>query len=235
MTKTIIPNTQLFFISGMFAGGWIWRDVAAALKQYDQKVMDEPLCMLGTSLEALLENTKSQLSKYDNNSVVLIGNSLGSLVAMILALEMPEKIKGVVISGSAGFGPSNITNRVPRQRDEAWITEISSKICHNLSSIKKEDQETIADLFFNRQSLSRIIRLTRETNLFEAESLLDTLQCPLHVIWGENDVITPLSTREKYFQQRDIPINIIPNCGHSPGYEQNVAFVKSLQPFLEAI
>jgi pimeloyl-ACP methyl ester carboxylesterase len=62
---------------------------------------------------------------------VVIGNSLGGHVALDLALHAPERVRGLVLSGSSGLFERSFTRGVPHRPSAAFVCEKMTEVFHD--------------------------------------------------------------------------------------------------------
>ncbi|WP_086930647.1 alpha/beta fold hydrolase [Agarilytica rhodophyticola] len=211
----------LFFISGMFAGGWMWKDSHKSIAGTQHLLLEEPLCAIGGTVSVISEHIIKELKKVDEK-VILVGNSLGSFICMNIAKLIPEKVEKVIISGSAGFGEVILDIKINSKNSSEIAQRFVDLICYDKSKASIEVKEKTAKSF--KENLRNIIGLMRESNAANATELLTKVKCPVHAIWGENDVITPISQAITTFDNFGIPVSLINECGHSPMYEKPTEF-----------
>ena len=215
----------LFFISGMFAGGWMWRKSHPQITNSEHWVLQEPLCAIDRSVNSLSDYLLKEIRKIEK-PITLIGNSLGSFVALDIAAKAPDKVDGVVISGSAGFGQVNLNIKLSPHRSEQISEHLFDCIFYDKAKITAPEKQKTADIFKN--NFKNILGLIRESNAVKAEELLPKVQCPVRAIWGRDDMITPYETAETVCRKFDIPVSVIDRCGHSPMFEQPERFAEKV-------
>jgi pimeloyl-ACP methyl ester carboxylesterase len=217
-------NTKtLFFVSGMFGGSWIWDETHEKIPNTQNFLIEDPLCSIGNRITSISESIVDELKKL-SSPVYLVGNSLGSLISLYTATLAPEKVQGVIISGSAGFGEVNLNFRLSPHNSYEIADYLVELICHNKDKATHQVKEKTAESF--KANTRNIARLMKESNLSKAEDIIAKVQCPIYAIWGANDVITPISSAESTFEKFGIPVRLINECGHSPMYEKPDEFAQ---------
>lgn len=224
-------ENTLFFVSGMFAGGWIWQDTYPNIPSAAHSfIMNEPLCTLGSSVDELSGKIIEELGNI-KRPVTLVGNSLGSFVCMNIAAKAPELVSRVIISGSAGFGEVVLPVKLSRHNAGELAQELVEMITFDKKTITPFAIQKTSESF--RHNLKNIARLMRESNMLKAAQILPDVHCPIHAIWGRDDVITPLSETLEAFNKFNIQLSIINQCGHSPMYEKPREFAQLVNSYLQ--
>ncbi len=212
-------NTKtLFFVSGMFAGGWIWQETHPNIPNAAHCfVMDDPLCKLGASVDELSIKIIEELEKI-NHPVTLVGNSLGSFICLNIASQVPDKVDKVIISGSAGFGEVILPIKISNHNYYTVAQQFVELITFDKKRRTEQVTQKLAESF--KHYARNIARLMRESNQLRAENLLPKIQCPVYAIWGRDDIITPLAETLEVINHFNIQLTIINQCGHSPMFEK---------------
>jgi pimeloyl-ACP methyl ester carboxylesterase len=185
----------------------------------------------------------------------VVGNSLGGLVALRLALSEPARVTALVLVDSAGLGrainPAFTSVNVPGLGEAAmplWRTPVGAY---------QRAWGRTALLFARppggvpREWLAEQCRLARSPGYLEAhltvlralvdpggqrEVLVDRLpglEIPTLVVWGARDRVFPEShAREAVAQLPEGSLALIPECGHMPHVECPDRFLAALDGFL---
>ncbi len=228
---TFNSSNDVLFVSGMFAGGWMWMNTCPQIANAVHHVIDEPLCYIGGSVEDITDEIVREVKRI-GRPLTLVGNSLGGLVCLHVARLVPDQIKQVVISGSAGFGEARIGITLDRYDPDNMAEQFANLILFDRSKVTSEVKSKTAESF--NSNFRNIVRLMREGNRLKAEDVLSSVLCPVHAIWGRNDLITPYAETEGVCEQFNISLDFIDDCGHSPMYEKPDEFAKIVNGILLA-
>lgn len=188
---------------------------------------------------------------------VLVGNSLGGLVALRLALSHPERVVALILVDSSGLGYS--VNPILSQMTLPVFGEVSIAWSKPPLNAKLRVAARTALLFANPQAapkkwLAEQEQLTQTPGFLEATLsslraqlslfgqhvvLLDDLpqlQIPTLVVWGSNDLVFPKTQAQAAVSRlKQGQLAVIPNAGHLPHVEQPDRFANAVNQFLSAI
>ena len=185
----------------------------------------------------------------------LVGNSLGGLVVLRLALSEPARVRALVLVDSAGLGsevnPAFTSVNVPGLGEAAmpfWRTPLGAYqrawgrtallFARPPGSVPREwlaEQRRLAQSpGYLEAHLSVLRALVRPFG--QREVLVDRLsllKVPTLVVWGARDRVFPESqAREAVARLREGSLAVIPGCGHMPHVECPDRFLATLDGFL---
>ena len=168
--------------------------------------------------------------------VIVLGNSLGGHIALIYALANPDKIKGVVLTGSSGLFESAMGDSYPKRGDYDYIKKKAELTFYDPKFASKELVDELFDIVNDRAKVIRVLATAKSAirqNLAEKKK---KISAPTLLIWGNNDTITPPFVGEEFHKL--IPnsqLFFIDKCGHAPMMEQPEEFNRYLGKFLNEI
>src|SRR5918998_1820234 len=186
-----------------------------------------------------------------------VGNSLGGLVALRLALSEPARVGALVLVDSAGLGPevnpAFTSANVPGLGEAAmpfWRTPLGAYqrawgrtallFARPPGSVPREwlaEQRRLAQSPGYLEAHLRVLRAL-VSPLGQREVLVErlpSLEVPTLVVWGSRDRVFPeRQAREAVVRLREGSLAVIPECGHMPHVERPDAFLASLDGFIRA-
>lgn len=172
----------------------------------------------------------------------LVGNSLGGWISAAFALAHPQKVDRIVLVDSAGFAvPKDMDARVinglnPSTRDAVRL--MMPLVFYNKQIY---GSDAAIDMMFTRRvtagdgyTIQRII-----DSIVRGEDVLDNrlagLKHPTLIIWGREDLLTPLAMGERFKKEiSHSELIVFDKCGHVPQLEQAAQFNAALLKFLGA-
>jgi pimeloyl-ACP methyl ester carboxylesterase len=188
-----------------------------------------------TSLAALADHVVGLLDALDIPHAVIGGNSLGGHVALTLALARPERVSGLILTGSSGLFERGFTRGVPHRPNAEYVREKMEEIFYDSTLVTPDWVETVRRTVTDPATALRVVRFARAAKRENLEGRLHEIQAPTLIVWGRDDRITPPEVAERFHGLiPDSRLAFLPRCGHAPMIEQPAAFSLSVQAWLEA-
>lgn len=187
----------------------------------------------------------------DRNGIdkcILVGYSMGARLALFIAVEFPDRFKGLVIeSASPGLKTKN-------EREKRYLDDL--KLAENLSSspiesflqkwydqpifLSLKNHPDFPDLIKSRMrnNPSELVRSLRNMSIGlqpELWNKWDSINIPSLLIAGENDskyvtILSEMNDKSGYSN-----ISIEPECGHNIHFEKKNSYIQELLKFLKSI
>ena len=164
---------------------------------------------------------------------VLVGHSLGALLALHYAAAYPGSVLGMLLlaCGTSFSIPTSIFNQLRSPQRMERIVESFGRIAFDEHSSQAIRREVLAPMHTLRKS-TLLADLAICAN-FSNSANYGRISCPTKIIVGENDLITlPASACQLAFSLPDADYSILPNCGHLLLYEELDSVVKLMSGFL---
>jgi pimeloyl-ACP methyl ester carboxylesterase len=185
------------------------------------------------SIASLASHVCRFLDALDVERAVVGGNSLGGHVALELALTHPDRVNGLVLTGSSGLFERSFTRGVPHRPTTQFVREKMEEVFHDAALVTDEWVESVRRTVTTRTSALRVLKVARAARVRNVETLLHTIAVPTLLVWGKEDRVTPPDIAERF--HRLIPraaLVFIPSCGHAPMLEQPDAFNTIVESWL---
>jgi pimeloyl-ACP methyl ester carboxylesterase len=238
-----MSSASVVLLPGLFAGAWIWDRTRTCLlaQGYQVRTVPDPLALLdlGSPLsDTLITDLRGYVSRYFDqghiDKAVLCGNSLGALAALDFAFHFPKRVKALVISGAPGLpSPQNATANSPLAITVESAYAVADLLCYDRACLTDERIETTFKLLAHRKVLVNIARALRAARNYDVRGILPHLDCPVLMIWGVHDRVTPVEEWEHEIRLvKQGTLRKVHNCGHCPMLEQPNQFNALLLEFL---
>lgn len=183
----------------------------------------------------------------------VVGNSMGGIVAVNVAANVPQRFGRLVTVGGVGVslfspGPAEGINLLmefvanpTRERLVEWLHSMvydRSLITEELIEerwVLANDPASLASAraMYSREAFTAQQAAMRASGRPPYWAMLHNLQAPTLLTWGRDDRVSPLDTA--IVPMRMIPnaeLHVFPNCGHWTMIEQKDAFVSAVTAFL---
>lgn len=252
----------LILLHGFGASVFTWREVLEPLGE-DQLVVafDRPAFGLTERLlppypddvnpytpTAQANLTIALMDELGIDQAVLMGNSAGGTIALLTALEHPERVAALILVDPAVYAGGGAPDWVRPLLNLPQIDRLGPLIAR---TIRDQGPATIGaswhdpskitpDIIegFTRplqaegwdRALWEFTLASRDLNL---ETRLDELEMPVLVITGDDDRVVP--TEDSIRLAQAIPgaeLAVLPACGHLPQEECPEAFLQAVETFL---
>lgn len=232
---------RIVFLHGLFGSPSHWSEIMHPLAEsYEMVAPQLPIDRRGNrrldgvhSVAELTEFVEQTLKSIGWSRCVLVGNSLGGLVAMDYALRHRDNVLGLVLAGSAGLHERSLTQGSKPRPTRDFVRSVVRDIFFDPCMVTEPLVDEWFELLQDRDYARFLLRLSRATRDRNVENELSSLTMPTMLLWGRQDLITPPDVAEQ-FRQR-IPrsqLRYLDRCGHSPNLEQPQAFAEHLLEFL---
>lgn len=238
-------RTLLLLHGGIGDARLYWKPVLPLLAVEDFRIIAPDLPGFGQSqvlpvmrIDTLLHWLKSFLDRLGVDQAVVIGNSLGGLIARLFAAANPQLVPAVILLNGGGvpeIPPAlKILERIPvvsnllLNQFVRSVTDATSlnRMIHE-TSILTDDFKAKARAA--NPSFARLMRMLVAGDLPATRNPL----VPTLILWGANDTFTPLADGEAV--KDSIPgatLTEITDCGNMPQLETPDVFVWQVNNFL---
>lgn len=258
-----MEKRQIVFIHGWGMNRGIWNKLIQQLTLSDSDDIitldlpgyaDTPALAEETDIDAIAKHLVSQLKP--DSSVILVGWSLGGLIATSMAKLISDRLQSLILIASTPKFTQNKT----------WPHAVKSEVFQNFYQQLKTDFVKIIQRFIAitvmgsptaRKDQKEILTALSEVsdsktyglNLSTLEAGLDILlatdfreelinfKSPLFILTGDRDTIVPVAAMESIRTQRETlnlhcELEVIHHAGHAPFISHTNASAKFLQKIL---
>jgi len=237
--------------SGPGVTAWAnWRGVIPALAAQARVIAPDMLGFGYTECPAdwrlgpatWVESLVALLDELDLDQVSVVGNSFGGAIALALARAHPQRVRRLVLMGSAG-----LSFPITRGLEKVWGYEPSLQAMRQLMEVFAHDHRLINDDLVRmryeasiradvQQRFARLFPAPRQRGvdaLALSEQDVRALAHETLLIHGRDDQVIPLEVSERLL--RLLPraqLHVFGECGHWVQIEKTQAFVRLLVDFL---
>ncbi|HEY7041392.1 MAG TPA: alpha/beta fold hydrolase [Methylomirabilota bacterium] len=207
--------------------GQAYRPVALSLPIFHPRLRE-------ASIDALAQHVVGFMDALDLPRAVVGGNSLGGHVALRVVLDHPDRVSGLVLTGSSGLFERNFTTGVPHRPDRAWVRRKMEEVFFDASLVTDGWVEEAHRVVTTPASALRVLRFARDARRDNLEAQLGRIRVPTLLIWGLEDRITPLDVGRRFCDL--IPTSqlwSLARCGHAPMLERPAPFAAAVSAWLD--
>lgn len=183
---------------------------------------------------------------------VVVGHSLGAVVALRVAGRHPEAVRGLVLAGCAGIGSGTRRSqraltlvsviqpgkRLSRRRRAFAQRRLLKRVAFGFVGVADADalDPLAAEGFLAGSGLHTDVRAAGDALVRTDPRIdLERVRCPALVLHGARDAQVPLRDGFEYARRLRAPLRVIADCGHLLIGERPHAVVDAISEFLHRI
>ncbi len=167
--------------------------------------------------------------------VIIVGNSLGAWIAMVVARDRPDRVAlAVCVDGGALLGSNARARILPKDRQEA-----RESVAQTRDPASAPVPGFVLDDIVRHARVGSLARFAATEATMDRwvldEAQLREIAVPVRLIWGRSDRLVPLDYAEKL--RAALPaaeLVVLDRCGHVPQIECPDAFLAALKQTLES-
>jgi pimeloyl-ACP methyl ester carboxylesterase len=251
-------GVPLLFIHGYGALIEHWRRLMPLLHEHTPCAID--LYNFGYSsrltepptLETWIEQGAQVIERVLGEPAVVVGHSLGGMVAARLAHDHPRLVRGIVFVNSMGLPmqqPSPVEHalfgaiRAPILGDmlavfmkNSWTVRRGLEHAyHNSETVTPDLVEAFSGPLRKPGGAKGYLAVTRALHKLALDVQPGDIQQPALLIWGQEDQAMPADLATRFHREiaPQAEVQILPQTGHCPFDENPQLFADALLPWLE--
>lgn len=232
-------GTPIVILHGLMGGLSNFEEVADFFSEKGYKIVIPELPIytqniLKTNVKAFARYVKDFITFKGFDRVILLGNSLGGHIALYHAKMYPEKMLGLVITGSSGLYESAMGDSYPRRGDYEYIKQKAQSVFYDPKVATKEMVDEVYSMANDRIKLIKTLTIAKSAIRHNMAKDLPKMHLPTCIIWGKNDSVTPPEVAEEF--HRLLPnssLNWIDKCGHAAMMERPAEFNELMLSWLK--
>ncbi|MGF1533270.1 MAG: alpha/beta fold hydrolase [Bernardetiaceae bacterium] len=150
----------------------------------------------------------------------ILGNSLGGHIGLMYALRHPQRLQHLILTASSGLFERGMGETYPRRGNYAYVKDRVAYTFYDPRMATEDLVQNVFEVTSDRMKCLRMIYLARSAQKNNLAEDLHRISCPVLLIWGLNDMITPPVVAHEFAQR--LPhsqIRFIDRCGHAPMME----------------
>jgi len=154
------------------------------------------------TLAAQTERVRALLDRWTEGPLVLVGHSMGGAIATATALDLPQRVVGVVLIAPAGLAPGlgRIQDHMGERGRAAvgWWESLRAFITpvHDPTWLSEPPGMADYDPLQDPEYRASAARVLAEFDFAALGDRFGELRQPVLVLWGRNDPVIPFETGE---------------------------------------
>lgn len=233
---------ELILVHGIGSSAEAWRESMMILaKSYRVIVPDLPgygksdKPKASYSVEYYAKVLNDFITSLGLKKAAIAGNSLGGWIALLFALDHPEKVSHLVLVASAGLKrdtlPAINLNPSTKEEQKALLFGL-------FADPGMVTDRMLAEQWEYRKAVRATVQSTLESFKTHAPFLderVKSLKMPTLIIWGRQDRIIPLEFGERFHKAiRGSKLVVLDNTGHMPQLERPKEFARAVKGFVRS-
>ena len=190
--------------------------------------------LLKTNVKNIATYVKEFIDHKEYDEVMLLGNSLGGHIGLLCTKLYPEKVQGLIITGSSGLYESAMGETYPKRGDYDYIKKKAENVFYDPSVATKEIVDEVYESVNDRNKLIRTLSIAKSAIRHNMAKDLPNMSTPTCIIWGKNDNVTPPEVADEFHELLpDSNLYWIDKCGHAAMMEHPDTFNEILHAWLQ--
>lgn len=168
--------------------------------------------------------------------VILVGNSLGGHVGLVVCKFHPDDVLALCLTGSSGLYEKSFGETYPKRGDYDYVKRKTEEVFFDPKVATKEIVDDVFETVNDRNKAIKTLYIARDAIHYNMKDDLPNFQMPVCLIWGKQDNVTPPEVAVEF--NEGLPISDlywIDECGHAPMMEHPELFNQLLQDWLKKV
>ena len=218
-------GTSLIILHGLMCGLSNFDGVSSYFptKGYKVIIPELPLYnlpILKTNVKDFAKFLKNFNDYLGEKKVILIGNSLGGHIGLLYTKLFPEKVKGLIITGSSGLYENSMGESYPKRENYQYIKKKTQQVFYSPKIATKKVVDDVFETVNDRKKLIKILSIAKSAIRHNMAKDLPKIFVKTAIIWGKQDIVTPPDVGKEF--NKLLPNSTlywIDKCGHAPMME----------------
>lgn len=151
---------------------------------------------------------------------VLIGNSLGGHIGLVVSVDHPEQVKALVLTGSSGLYEKGFGETFPKRGNYDYVKKKTQEVFYDPAVATKEIVDEVYETVNDNSKAIKTLYIARSAIKHNMKKQLSDLKKPVCLIWGKQDSVTPPEVAVQFHEGLpDSDLFWINKCGHAPMME----------------
>lgn len=192
------------------------------------------LPVLNTNLTTIAKYVSKFIEEKVGRPAIIVGNSMGGHVGLILTLARPDLVSHLVLTGSSGLYERTFGDSFPRKSDKEYIRKKTEEVFYDPVIATDALVEEVFAVVNDRMKGIKTVMLARSAIKHNMLNDLPKIKTPVCLIWGKQDNVTPPEVAiDMHKSLPDSDLFWIDQCGHAAMMERPQEFNETLYGWLQ--
>jgi len=233
----------MVLVHGLAGRAEDWLSIIPELTHKGYKVYAPDLLGFGRSAKpdvdysiALQENiVREFIDSQKLQQTDLAGWYMGGWIVLKFAAENPGRVRRLVVMDSAGLKFDAVNANALRPKNEADLAHMMQVLTPNAKPIPSFYAKQMLRQFADEDWIVDRALKSMYTGKDLMDGKMDTVKIPVLIVWGDQDVLTPLTLGEQMHDALPQSVlQVVHGCGHLAPVECSTRVSMAMVQFLEA-
>ncbi len=141
------------------------------------------LSVLNTNLTSLAKFVARFIEEEVGEPAIVVGNSMGGHIGLILTLSRPELVTHLVLTGSSGLYERSFGDSFPRKNDREYIKKKAQEVFFDPNVATEELVDEVFSIVNDRGKGIKTVMLARSAIKHNMQKELHKIKAPTCIIW----------------------------------------------------
>ena len=191
------------------------------------------LSVINTNIKNIAKHVADFIEEVVKEPAILVGNSLGGHIGLMVCHRHPEYVKALCLTGSSGLYEKSFGETYPKRGNYEYVERKTREVFYDANVATKEIVDDVFNTVNDRNKAIKALYIARDAIKSNMKNDLKDIKMPVCLIWGKQDSVTPPEVAVEFEQELpDASLFWIDKCGHAPMMEHPELFNEILHKWL---
>src|SRR5690606_11603145 len=189
--------------------------------------------LLSTNVSSIAKFVARFLKEVVKEPAILVGNSLGGHLGLVVTHKHPALVKALCLTGSSGLYEKSFGETFPKRGNYEYVLRKTQEVFYDPAVATKEIVDDVFNTINDRKKAIKTLYIARSAIKHNMKNDLKDIQTPVCLIWGKQDGVTPPEVAVEFNEGLpNASLYWIDKCGHAPMMEHPELFNSLLEKWL---
>jgi 2-hydroxy-6-oxonona-2,4-dienedioate hydrolase len=189
--------------------------------------------LLNTNVSSIAKYVARFLKEIVQEPAILVGNSLGGHLGLVVTHKKPELVKALCLTGSSGLYEKSFGETYPKRGDYDYVLKKTQEVFYDPEVATKQVVDDVFETVNDRKKAIKTLYIARSAIKHNMKKDLKGIKTPVCLIWGKQDNVTPPEVAVEFNETLpNASLYWIDKCGHAPMMEHPELFNELLSNWL---